>query len=219
MNEQYYSISLEDYAKPGFCSGWKEFFGTIDDVDGFIDELSKIEGHETTLRAFLEVKKGNLEATHDIAYGTHRFMEPVETIAWNEIELDKTEWDHRNIYGWIYRMRIHKGKIINLLVKHGDKYIRCYKVIVSNLSYFDDFRFEKELKEGATDPGWRLLKDGFWGHPAVLNVYNKGRGMYIESRFFFTEKVFDNRDDAMNNFKKSGLPNLGSFCDEIFGDG
>ena len=58
MNEQYYRIMLNDYAKPAFVTFDKAYYGSLQQVRTFIEALEQDKrtkrNHEPLIKAFCE---------------------------------------------------------------------------------------------------------------------------------------------------------------------
>ena len=85
-----YGINLEDYFTADFCSSAKTYYGSLDEIEIFINSLWDTEQHQITKTAFKQYLNGYSEVTHYIAYGQHRLIENTEVLAEEEIELFKT---------------------------------------------------------------------------------------------------------------------------------
>jgi len=81
MEEQYYRIVLNDYAKPAFVTFDKSYYGTIQQVRSFVgameqDKRTKRE-HAQLIQAFREFELGNEIATHPVGFRDVQLMIPV----------------------------------------------------------------------------------------------------------------------------------------------
>ena len=92
-NKEFYKITLTDCAIPSFCSGGKDYYGTIEEVEDPITAIKNNNSIESDIdglqAAFTEYKSGNIECEHTIAYSKTNFLTPVKLIAENELIVDK----------------------------------------------------------------------------------------------------------------------------------
>ena len=109
-NKQFYRIRLTDYARPGFSSGWKDYYGTQEEIEELIIAIrnNKSIGNDVDgLYAVLtEFKSGNKNCEHPVEYGSSRFLTPVRLIGKSEHYEKSYKWKHVNIwhypYYWFY---------------------------------------------------------------------------------------------------------------------
>lgn len=68
MNKQYWQLKLDDHAKPSFVSASKNYYGTTEDVDAFIETLRYDTHcalyHAELISAYDRFSVGNEEVSH-----------------------------------------------------------------------------------------------------------------------------------------------------------
>lgn len=71
-NKQFYRIRLTDYARPDFSSGWKDYYGTQEEIEGMIIAIknNKSMGNDIDgfYAALTEFKSGNKNCEHPVEY-------------------------------------------------------------------------------------------------------------------------------------------------------
>lgn len=75
-----FSVELLDYATPGFCTNWKPYFGTIEDIAAFRNALHRDKKHKPEEMSFSPVK----------VYGVKQKVR------------DAGMYEHTNIWGYPY---------------------------------------------------------------------------------------------------------------------
>lgn len=206
--EQYYCLTLDDYALPSFISGGKPYFGTLAEIAAFIDALKSDNKRQDVknglIKAFEAFNLGNNDATHYVAYNEEKLLEPIELLGLRKYTLEDYTWTHMNVWDYPHEMRCDKAECEQAWFRWGDTPVRCIRAAFTNLQ-----------NKGRRD-AWRMITDDtFWGYPHVL-VYESP---ILRSRFFVTEQAeeSDNVDDLIRSLPQE--PDLGGICDDIFGDG
>lgn len=201
-----YGITLDDYFSPSFCSSTKTYFGSLDEIQAFIESLEDTEQYLITKEAFKRYLEGDTEATHHVAYSEYRLLETVEVLAEEEIKLDKTAWEFLNVWSFPQYMKIDSGTAKKVLLKHGKTYLRTIKASVSGLRTAD--------RPDAPKSEWLKLCGGFWGHPGIL----KANGNTVHSTLYMKEKEYMTKKEAIENFRTDPVC-LDCLCEDVFGDG
>ena len=207
MAQTYYCLYLDDYAKPGFCSAGKTYYGTMNDIEKFMNALmlnKRKESMKTVTDAFKEYCDGNTSVTHNVAYNESMLIEPIKLIKEEMFEIDNPEWEHINIWGFPYMMKASKATVTQLLLKKGKKYIRCIKPAFTEFYY-----------TGHPECGYLKLTDNFWGFPEVIEMKNEVHS----GRLYQIEKIYENKTDAMKDMGDVSKLDYTEFCNDIFGDG
>lgn len=201
-----YGITLDDYFSPSFCSSTKTYFGSLDEIQAFIELLEDTEQYLITKEAFKRYLEGDTEATHHVAYSEYRLLETVEVFAEEEIKLDKTAWEFLNVWSFPQYMEIDSGTVKKVLLKHGKTYLRTIKASVSGLRTAD--RLDAPKSE------WLELCGGFWGHPGIL----KANENTVHSTLYMKEKEYKTKKEAIEKFRTDPVC-LDCLCEDVFGDG
>jgi len=175
MNSQkYYALTLDNYATPGFISCKKHYFGTLDDVATFVENLKQEDNHTSVVEAFEKYKSGDVNVTHNVAYNPCPFLTPVTFHHMGEQRFKNKKWVHINIYGFPYEMHADKIKVEKAIITSNRNYYLCIKVEFINLSYKDEFAPMSK----------RLIRHG-WGYPHVLNYEKNQEGQRVTRTQFF----------------------------------
>ena len=210
-NKQFYRIRLTDYARPGFSSGWKDYYGTQEEIEELIIAIrnNKSMGNDVDgLYAVLtEFKSGNKNCEHPVEYGSSRFLTPVRLIGKSEHYEKSHKWKHVNIWHYPYYMRAKVAMFRQIIIKDGKDYIRAIKPEFEFLEYALDEAFRYSDKVGVM----------FWGFPEMIR-YNDDTKT-TSSRLYVFEKRYTDKLSACADLNMKDKIELQSFCDEIFGDG
>lgn len=216
-NEQYYAIELDDYATVSFMSGTKPYFGTLPEIERFINALKEEcnddnESFKRTVAAFEEFKNGNSKATHYAAFNDVRLLTPAAVLDSVSYTLPETEWEHMNIYNFLYKMRCAAAKIEHFWLEFEGNFYRAMRVEFTGLEYGSNL-FE-DLSES-----WEKIRRGnIWGFPHIIEVKSK----IVYNTLAVPEKRFKTEEELrsdIDGFKKDPRPDFSAFCDDIFGDG
>lgn len=80
-NNQYYAVALEDFASASFVSGYKDYFGTMPEIEKFFEALKADRAGEEffdqTIMAFERFKNGEENTVHYAGDGEVRLITPV----------------------------------------------------------------------------------------------------------------------------------------------
>ena len=179
-----FSVQLLDYAKPGFCTHWKPYFGTIEDIAEFRRALHRDEKRKPEDMTFSSVRV--FGSKHEIR--------------------DAGMYEHINIWGFPYFVWWDKLESLHLWVAEKEKYYRCVRARMTNLQYDTDK--DASMKQS---PGEQI-----WGYPHVLEYHHP----FHFTRMYVIEKRFESEDELLDDLKNyKGEIELGSWLDELFGDG
>ena len=210
-NRQFYRLRLTDYARPGFSSGWKDYYGTQEEIEGMIIAIKNNKSIDNDVdglyAALTEFKSGNETCEHSIEYGRSRFLTPVRLIGKSEHYEKNYKWKHVNIWHYPYYMRAKVATFRQIVIKDGKDYIRAIKPEFESLEYALAETFRHSDKVGVM----------FWGFPEMIR-YNDDIKT-TSSRLYILEKRYADKLSACADLNMKDKIELQSFCDEIFGDG
>ena len=72
MGKRIFRLQLDDYAMPGFVSGPKDYFGTLEMIEGFINAIRNDkefgEKYGDLVSVFDRYKNGETNIEHNVAY-------------------------------------------------------------------------------------------------------------------------------------------------------
>ena len=211
IDSDLYEFNLEDYTLPGFCSGDKQYYGTIADMQKLIDNLEsdeKIkEDHQDTIAAFNAFKNGNLNAVHIVAYNNRILGRPVKYVAFSNQTIENKSWDHRNTYGFLYHMKAEKIDVSQLVIKLGPKeFVRVARATFKNLVYENDF-------------GPHVLRT-YWGFPYMItNSADEDENVISSNQLYTIEQTYNNVDDALTDLYNPEKISFTEILNDIFADG
>lgn len=204
-----YQLRLTDCATPSFISFDKPFYGSLEEIRGFIAALEQDEDCrercEALIAAFCSYEAGNHAVTHNVAFRELPLLRPVHVLEQRSITLREYAWTHMNIWECPYYLRCEELEAEQAWIVTANSYVRCVRARFRNL----------EIKSIARD-GWRQLNGGFWGYPHMLEYEEP----YVYSRLMVAEEAFSSKRLLLKNAHspRPGLC-LDEVCDEMFGDG
>ena len=210
MSERYYRLELDDAAAASFTSLGKYYYGTLDEIAGFISAFENDpklkDDYQPLISAFKTYVAGDHQVKHMVAYREVPFLTPVRLLHEEKGHLENFSWEHLNTWRWPYMMRCEKAECRHFWFKEEETFVRCVKAVFYGLAY-----------EGLMDD-WIKVGDMLWGYSHMIEfepprVYN---------RLAEIEKTFKTRDDALADiasFRSDYSPDFTEFCNDIFGDG
>ncbi len=204
MNQTYYAMQLEDPATPSFCSFAKDYFGTLQDFQDVMAEMKKADAYADTVNAFEQFMQGDLKAEHTVCYNKIPVLRTAQLIGKERFELDETEWDHENTFGYIYKMRAKRISAEQILFRSGDAYYRCVRPTFYDLQY-----------QAECDAAWHEVGERLWGNLGVVQVQEKEHRF----RLFVVEKSSLSPGEVLSEMWTQANLHFGTACDEIFGNG
>lgn len=108
MNEQFFCITVPDYATPSFITAEKPCYGTEEDI-----------------RTVALANDKKLDVSD----------RPAELLYSEDIALDDYEWQHINIWDCTYRMKCQHVTARHFWICDGGAYLRCVKANFYGLMY------------------------------------------------------------------------------------
>lgn len=162
MGKQIFRIQLDDHAMPGFASGHKDYFGTLDMIEGFINAIRNdeqfAERYQNLVSFFDRYKAGETDIEHSVAYGVPRpLLVRTRCIAERRSVLTNHKWEHLNIWQWPYDMKCKVADCQHVWLTCHKRFMRCIKVEFTNLKY-------QHLHGEWDHPGF------IWGYPHMIEV-------------------------------------------------
>ena len=92
----YYRLELDDYSAAAFTSFGKYYYGTLDEIRDFIDELCSNEDFGDRfvelISAFHAFEAGQHDVKHNVAYRDVPLLVPVRLLHKEKITLDNHAW-------------------------------------------------------------------------------------------------------------------------------
>ena len=208
MAEEFFMLQLDDLAAPGFYSGRKPFIGSKQELLSVADRLTALNQYPETAKAIKEYFSGNHSAAHTVAFHTIPVLEKVDLIYSCRYSLPAKRWEHLNIWGCPYELRITEGEISQVLVRYEDSLMRCIRASLHNLSYL------------GLDNTWQLLRGTVWGQAAIMDVTFLSEEHFVMNNLLYVvEDTHSDEEEAIEMMNQPELIQLSSFCDEVFADG
>ena len=206
----FYGVRLNNYFLPSSCSNHKMYFGTLNDIKVFVENIGRSEQACMTKNAFKRYLSGETDATHEVAYIQQKLIENVELIAEGEVRLDHAAWEFLNVWYQPQYMEIDSAVVKMALIKYREQYLRVIKASVRGLRTCADInRLEEE---------WIALSDGFWGHPGVLTSIKDAETYMVYSNLYMKEKEYATKEEALAKFYADEVC-LDCLCEDVFGNG
>lgn len=173
-----FSVDLLDYATASFCTNWKPYFGTIEDIAEFRRMLWKDERTPPEPMQFESVK----------VYGA------------KYVQRDSGSYKHTNIWGFPYYVWWDKLESIHLWVANKDSYYRCVRARMTNLKYD-----KEENGEFAQSPGSQIW--GYPHILEYRYPFHFNRMYVIEKRFDTEKELLDDMGQFDGDINLTGWLN------------
>ena len=210
--KQYYQLVLREYASPAFCSFAKFYHGTISDIRKLMDALAAINDdgcYNNLLHAFQEWEHGNTAVTHDVAFLEFQLLTPEEMVACKEYTLEKVGWRHINVWEYAYDMKAEAILVREIVLKQGDKYIRCIRPVFENLMV--------SVPDHPVLSKWDPVGSMFCGFPCMITVDDEEK--CTTPRLYMEQGTYENLEDAIADLEDPEKIDFSVVCDDIFGNG
>lgn len=127
---QTYCIHLEDYALPRYATASRCYYGTMDDMLSFANNLSKIDLPGTRysdIIAGIEHYNTDPDMCHSVAGTKYTVLTPVEVICQNDFIFDDYTWLYFGHSGTALPMTATQANVSQILVHNKNEYHRCIK--------------------------------------------------------------------------------------------
>lgn len=212
IRSPYYELVLYNYSCPSFCSSAKSFHGMLSDIKALMDALAADDEsghHDHILNSFRAWEQGDTEATHRVAYHEYRLLTPEEVIEYEDYTFENVIWQHTNIWGCFYEMKADTVDISQIVVKQGNRYIRCIRPVFKDLMVRIPDTQIPELAE------WKPVGDRFWGYPRMM----ARQGRYTYPRLYVLQEYYNDMAEAVTDLYDETKIDYAAVCEEIFGDG
>lgn len=203
-------LRLDDYSTASFTSFDKDYFGTLEDIDGLFEAIREdentVDQFQDILSVYDQYLAGNRKVTHNVAYRDVPFLVPAKVLAVETSVLTDHSWEHVNTWDCIYQMKCDKAESKHIWFSCHGSYTRCIQTRFTNLLY------ESAAGSYVSHDGW------MWGFPHQLEY----EPPITESRLYVVEKSFKNKAEAMAdriNFIQNPDSQFGNVLDDLFGDG
>ena len=157
-----FSVELADYAAPGFCSSWKPYFGSIEDISDFRCALYKDERRKPENMTFSSVH----------VYGSRYSSR------------EAGNYEHTNIWGFPYFIWWDKLDSVHIWISDKGKYYRCVRARMKSLEYDTDPSGAMKHSPGEQIWGYPHVLE--YRHPFHFN-----RMYVIEKQFKTEEQLLD----------------------------
>ena len=206
----FYGVRLNNYFSPSFCSRHKVYFGTLNEIKAFIENMDSGEQSFMIREAFERYLSGETNATHEVAYVQQKLIEDVELIAEYDVMLGRAAWKFLNVWHYTQYMEFDSSVIKTALIKYEDRYFRVIKASARGLRTSPEVNRPKEQ--------WIELSYGFWGHPGILRSVADGETYIVYSNLYMKEKEYATKEEALAKFHTDEVC-LDCLCEDVFGNG
>lgn len=210
MNQTYYQLELDDVATPSFVSFGKFYWGTMDELRGFINALRKAEYVKgrcnSLIEAFEAYEKGQTDITHNVAFREVPLLRSAVILHEEKSIIKEHSWTHLNIWNYPQELRCRQVETRHLWVQCENRFFRVVYAYFTELEHL-----------GITDQ-WRKVGEMLWGYPEILDY----QPPYIYNRLAEPELAFDSIEALQADwqaFRKLPNPIFDEFCNDIFADG
>lgn len=207
MSEHYYRLLLDDWSLPGFVSGGKSYYGTLEQIGALIMTMKEDMRNEYTFlrlkSAYERFMAGERNVTHCVAYNEVPFLVPAKVLGIAESILTDHQWDHLNTWDCIYQMKCDCAESQHIWLSCQGEYNRCIQTNFANLFY---------------DKAYRVEHPWIGGFPHQIEVEEN----VVSSRLFVVEKEFENEAELMLDqaaFQVSPDVNFTEVMNDVFGSG
>ena len=170
-----FSVELLDYATPGFCTNWKPYFGTIEDIAAFRNALHRDKKHKPEEMRFSPVK----------VYGVKQKVR------------DAGMYEHTNIWGYPYFVWWDRLESVHLWIGSKDNFLRCVRARMKNLKYDTDEDAAMIRSPGEQIWGYPHVLE--YRHPFHFN-----RMYVIEKRFDSEKEMINDLESYDGGIELSG---------------
>ena len=207
---RYYRLLLDDYSAASFTSFSKEYFGTLEQLKGLLDDIGSdkktAERYADIRSTFDRFLAGENNLTHNVAYQEVPFLVYAKVLGMETSVLTDYKWEHLNTWRWPYFMKCDKAESTHLwLCCHG-AYRRCIRTKFTSLQY------------GIDEESYELLGGMIWGYPEQI----QGKRGNLSNQQYVVEKSFESKAEALEdrtNFINNPDPDFSRILEDIFGDG
>ena len=206
----FYGVRLNNYFSPSFCSSYKMYFGTLNDIKVFIESLECSEQNFMIRNAFKRYLLGETNVTHEATYVQQKLIEDVELIAECKVKLGQTAWKFLNVWYSPQYMEFDSAIVRMALIKYESRYLRVIKASVRGLRTSPEVNRPKDQ--------WIELSYGFWGHPGILSSAVDGETYIVYSNLYMKEKEYATKEEALAKFHTDEVC-LDCLCEDVFGNG
>lgn len=203
----YYSVSLIDYALPGFCSGTKEYCATENAI------FCALEGSKTKRDDLIQAAKsyfaGESDGKASVLYSEEQFLSRLMYLGEGDLSVPNFTHTHYNIWGFEYWMRAKRMdcRFVYVMDNNG-KYRRAFQLTFEDLEY-----------SGSKSPNarWKKLSaEDAWGHPGVLRDSESG---FLQNQLLIFDRVFETKAELRKDMDRPESVDYTLFFNEIFADG
>ena len=206
MNQiPYYGIQMDSMVMPEEDFVVKQFFGSLDEVQGLMTEIDKDtvwrEYYASSLDALKRYQSGDACALHYVGGDVEQFLRPVIEVCRSAFLLDNPEWTYHDKWGCILRARADVVCVHQVLLWDGYKFIRCAR-----------YGFEG-LERAHSDRGWIPYDGASCGVPCMIDSRGTGDAY---SRLLVVEETYDNLDAAKWDIQQGNRLNFEQISRELF---
>ena len=221
MIENIYVLKMLNPATPSFCTSYKEYAGTLDDMKIIHSKINNKFLNKDDLCHEILVKQsreeyfnGNKNAINKGLYGNEPIFVPTIILDICKHNIQNKEIIHKNIWDCESKLRFKECLIEIIITQNKDngkykKYKTFAKFHFINLELFNEFL-----------NNWKEIKFPTWGNPGILikdETISENSAIYTP--VYLQDKLFDSLNDAKKYILDINQINYSTVFEEIFGDG
>ena len=150
---RFYRLLLDDYSAASFTSFDKDYFGTLEDIDGFFKAIREdedtVERFQDILSVYDQYLAGNKKVTHNVAYRDVPFLQFCELTAFTTVRMQAQSDRINYLYdygdGWEVSIELTQDYYANDLEGQDGSVIRAVLdgyapvcIAADGLPVFDD---------------------------------------------------------------------------------
>lgn len=158
-----FGVELPDYAMPGFCSGSKPYFGSIEDIAAFRRAINNDDRRKPEDMEFMSAKM----------YGARYNAQAAGT------------YEYTNIWGFQYFVWWDKLESVHLWIRYKERFYRCVRVRMKSLQY--DTNKDALMKSSPGEQIWGYPHILEYRHP-----FHFSRMYVVEKKFDTEEDLLEN---------------------------
>ncbi len=137
-----YRPELDDYSCPSFVNSSKNYFGTLEQLKGFFDnirsDMKTAERYSDILSVFDRFLAGEKNLTHGVAFREFLFLVYAKVLGTATSELNNHKWEHLNTWDCTYYIKCKKAESKHIWVSCHGKYLRCIVTEFTDIEYSID---------------------------------------------------------------------------------
>ena len=208
MNQvQYYRLRLDCLIPPEEILVIKEFFGTLEQIGAFLDQIALDEWwhgyYASTLNAWDKFRAGDYGAVHFVGYNVERLLTPVCEICRSGYLIDDVRWCYQDKLGDITLADAKTVDANQVLLRDGNRYVRAARYCFEGL----------RSTSAECDGEWISYNGTAHGIPYMVDYSAEGTAT---NRLLVVEAEYDDPEFAVADMQVEGKFNYLQISGELF---